>query len=48
MTASYVLVLDGDERMVLRLLRLLLKRLGRDCGVRCRSIRPMDDNETCT
>jgi hypothetical protein len=33
-----VIDLDGDERTVVRLLRALLKRLGRDYGVRCRAI----------
>lgn len=32
------LLLAGDERMVIRLLRALLKRLLRDGGVRCSSI----------
>jgi hypothetical protein len=34
----FELDLDGDEAAVLRLLRALLKQLGRVYGVRCRSI----------
>lgn len=37
-----VLDLDGDERAIVRLLRALLKRLGRDYGVKCRSVRATD------
>ena len=32
------LELDGDEQVVLRVLRVLLKRLVRDYGVRCNAI----------
>ena len=35
----FVLDLDGaDERVLIRLLRALLKRLGRDHGVRCTAV----------
>lgn len=40
MTLRVQLELAGEERAVLRALRLLLKRLLRDHGVVCRSITP--------
>lgn len=39
----FVLDLDGpDERVLLRVLRALLKRLGRDHGVRCVAVAQPD------
>jgi len=41
--SRYLLELDGEPRAVLRVLRFLLRRLARDCGVKCRAIKPVDD-----
>jgi hypothetical protein len=38
-----LLDLDGDDATVIRLLRALLKRLGRTHGVRCRRIEARED-----
>ena len=39
---AYLLELTGAQADVLRALRQLLRRLGRDCGVKCRSIKPVE------
>jgi hypothetical protein len=41
--SRYLLELDGDERQVVRLLRALLKTLGRQFGVRARLVVPVDE-----
>lgn len=38
-----LLDLDGEPAAVARLLRQLLKRLGRDHGVKCASVRTLDN-----
>jgi hypothetical protein len=43
--SRFLLELDGEPHDVLRLLRHLLRRLGRDHGVRCRAIMPIADAE---
>jgi hypothetical protein len=46
MIRRYLVALEADdEHAVIRLLRVLLKRLGRDHGVRCRSIAPVASQE---
>jgi hypothetical protein len=44
--SRYLLDLDGEPKAVLLLLRMLLKILWRQYGVKCRSIRPADAGET--
>jgi hypothetical protein len=42
MIRRYLVALEADdEHAVIRLLRVLLKRLGRDHGIKCRAITPI-------
>jgi hypothetical protein len=42
--SRYVLELDGEPHDIVRVLRALLRRLGRDHGVRCKSIAPVSSS----
>lgn len=41
-TQTYILELTGEPGAVVRLLRALLKVLGRVHGVKCKSVEPVD------
>jgi hypothetical protein len=42
-TSRYLIELDGEPAMVVRVLKLLLKYLGRQHNVKCRAIEPVAD-----
>lgn len=44
--SQFLLDLDGEPKAVLLLLRVLLKLLLRQYGVRCKSIQPVGDGES--
>lgn len=43
---TFAIELEGDPRAIIRVLKLLLRRLGRDCGVRCRRVAPLLESTT--